>query len=377
MAVQRGLGTRWTVGLIAAAVLLVWVVPPAGATGTAGGTWPARRAPRGEWVTVSPSLGLRSHRVREYVTAEESRVVRAIEVMVRRLPRTRTDGRTLTDGAQWFVEPAAESSPVLGLQRRVLDEMATIVGASGGMAPGWQQVFVAARTQAYIRQALDQAGCDPGLARSGGVVLMGASVCDRRVVITNITGYAHLTHAGQQITAELEGRHERPIREVPHRLVVRAAGGLAHELVHSWRAAPLSGQVRADEPAWFAEGLAEFWAGIAVARALGPRHTYLTQHVLRSRDFADWARQCPLPLERYRAPTPFSAGCEYHVGLLAVERLHAVRPDLLGSAGALGKAASHATFAGWFREAYGISLDRFERETDAYIAAIRRAEARG
>lgn len=343
----------------------------------AGATAPARRAPRGTWVTVSPPFGRKERPVRRFLTAAERRVVSRIDAMVRRVPATVEPGTGVVGSARWLVEPSVESSKLFGLQRRVLGSLEAIVEAAGGMRAGWEMTFVVARTQRYIAESLASVGCEPGLVRTSGVVLMGASVCDRHVAVTNITGYLYLTSADQEITAEMEERPEPALRDVPYRLLVRASGGLAHEFVHSWRAAPLSGQVRADEPAWFAEGLAEFWAGIAVTRALGPGIPYLTQHVLRSRDFADWPSRCTQPLSQYRVPSALSAGCEYHLGLLAVERLHAMRPDLLGSAGALEKAASHATFAGWFRETYGISLERFERETDAYIAAIRRAEARG
>jgi hypothetical protein len=47
------------------------------------------------------------------------------------------------------------------------------------------------------------------------------------------------------------------------------------------------------------------------------------------------------------------------------------------SPAALATAGSFPTFAEWFARSYGISLDEFERQTDSYIAAIRRAEARG
>jgi len=116
---------------------------------------------------------------------------------------------------------------------------------------------------------------------------------------------------------------------------------------------------------------------VTYTRALGPRYSYLAQHVLRSRDFADWPSRCTQPLSQYRVPSALSAGCEYHLGLLAVERLHAMRPDLLAAAGSLQRAETFPTFAGWFEDAYGTNLGQFERETDAYIAAIRRADSRG
>lgn len=343
----------------------------------AGAASQVRRAPRGSWVTVSPPFGRKERPVRRFLTAEERRVVARIDAMVRRVPVPVEPGTGTVGSARWLVEPSLESSKLFGLQRRVLDSLEAIVEAAGGMRAGWDMTFVAARTQRHIAEALSSVGCEPSLVRTSGVVLMGASVCDRHVAVTNITGYLYLTSADQVITAEMEARPEPALRDVPYRLLVRASGGLAHEFVHSWRAAPLSGQVRADEPAWFAEGLAEFWAGVAVTRALGPRYSYLAQHVLRSRDFADWPSRCTQPLSQYRVPSALSAGCEYHLGLLAVERLHAMRPDLLAAAGSLQRAESFPTFAGWFEDAYGTNLGQFERETDAYIAAIRRADSRG
>ena len=351
-------------GLLAAVTTVLALFP--------AGPVAAARETRGAWVSVRPVLGSSRHAVREYLTAQERDVIRRIAADIRGLPAA--PGGAVSRGT-WHVEPAAASSPVLALQRKVLGEMESIAASAGGLPGGVDVTYVAARTQQYLRDTLAGLGCTPSLERTGGLVLLGASVCGRRIAVDNITGYVHLVSAGQRIDASLEARPEPPLRRLPHRLVVRAAGGMAHEFVHSWRAAPLGGAPRADEPAWFAEGLAEFWAGVAAVRAIGPRHTYAAQHVLRARDFADWAGACPGTLAQYRTPSSLGAGCEYHLGLLAVELLHARHGGLAASGAALARAGSHATFADWFAASYGVTVGEFEAEADAYIAGIRRAES--
>lgn len=321
---------------------------------------------------MRPPFGRAERPVRKFLTAGERRTIAAIEAMIRRIPVVPplTSSRAST---AWLVEPAVSASPMYALQRRVLSSLEGIVDASGGLREDWPLTYVSARTQDFIRQSLAEVGCAPALARTSGTVLMGASVCGRRVVVSNLTGYLHLTSADQAISSEMESRQEVPLRRMPHRLVVRASGGLAHEFVHTWRAAAVDGEVRSDEPAWFAEGLAEFWAGVATVRALAPRLTYTAQHVLRARDFADWRTACPGSLSAYRQPSSLAAGCEYHVGLLAVELLLTRHSDLTGAAGALARAPLFATSSEWFADAFGVGLTEFEREADAHIAAIRRA----
>lgn len=340
---------------------------PAGGDAVSAQTAPDRAA-TSRWVSVVPPAGKYAHPVRKRLTADELSVVRRISARVSALPT----GPATSAAVTWHIEPGLESAPLFLLQRRVLESLADTVGSPGIDASTGDVDIIAGRTQTYLRTEMASLGCEPGLARTSGVVLMGATVCGRRIILSNLTGYMFVDSPTQAITARLEARRAPALRSLPYRTIVRASGGLAHEYVHVWRAHSLGGEVRPDEPAWFAEGLAEFWAGVATVRALGPRHTYLAQHVLRARDYADWASACRAPLAEYRMSSPLSAGCEYHVGLLAVELLLARHSGLVDSARALGRAGDHDTFEGWFAATFGIGLGEFEREADAYVAAIRR-----
>lgn len=127
-----------------------------------------------------------------------------------------------------------------------------------------------------------------------------------------------------------------------------------------------------DEPLWFNEGFAEFWAEMAKVREFGDNDALLRFHVVRLRDFYDWARKCPGPLSRYRVDRGTS--CEYHLGTLAIEYLVANYGGLDATARAFRMDGRIATFAEGFKILFGISLEQFEFEADAYIEQIRQAE---
>ena len=326
---------------------------------------------RGKWVAVRLPLSRTVPRVRYFVTAAEMNVVASVQTMITSVP-TVTPGDEGPPGVDWIVEPTLERSAMANLQQTVMRQVASIVMGTGGFDTSWKTTVVVARTQEFIRQSLERLGCNPDLSRTGGTFMMGATICGRHVVVSNLTGFLFLGSAGQAVTREMESTREPLPGRIPYRYLLRTAGGLAHEFVHVWRAADLKGRVRGDEPLWFSEGLAEFWSGVGLVRTIGP-HSYLDHHVLRVRDFADWKTRCTGRLADYRAPSPLSDGCEYHLGLMAVEYLYSTRAHLAATAGALMRAEVHPTFADWFASEFGIPVDQFEAEADAYIKAVRRA----
>lgn len=274
----------------------------------------------------------------------------------------------------WFVEPSLSGSPTYALQRKILYALDRALESRFNFVESWPVSVIVARSQAFIARTLQDLGCVPNLARTNGVVLMGASVCDRHVIISNITGFLFLVRADQVITPALERRREPPLARVPYRIVMRNSSALAHEYTHIWRAAGLKGLVRPDEPAWFSEGFAEFWSGVGKVLAFRGRVPYETHHVVRLRDFVDWPAMCPLRLSAYRTVTPLANGCEYHVGEIAVEYLYAKYSSLEKTLNAFARAEDYETFEDGFKGTFGITLAQFEKEADAYIDGIRRAE---
>jgi hypothetical protein len=111
---------------------------------------------------------------------------------------------------------------------------------------------------------------------------------------------------------------------------------------------------------------------MAKVREFGDNDALLRFHVVRLRDFYDWARKCPGPLSRYRVDRGTS--CEYHLGALAIEYLVANYGGLDATARAFRMDGRIATFAEGFKILFGISLEQFEFEADAYIEQIRQAE---
>lgn len=244
-------------------------------------------------------------------------------------------------------------------------------GADGFTATAKVDIIVA-RTQAFIMSTLDRLGCKPNLSAFDGQVLMGAALCNRRIIVTNLSGYLFLTRPEQRITPEMERRREPPFFRTSYRIVARNSSALAHEWMHFYRMAGLGGRVAPDEPLWFNEGFAEFWAYMAKVREFGDSDALMRFHVVRLRDFYDWARKCPGPLSSYRIDRGTS--CEYHLGTLAIEYLVANYGGLEATAKAFRMDGRISTFAEGFKMLFGISLEQFESEADAYIETIRLAE---
>ena len=332
--------------------------------------------PAGRWVTVRPRLGYAPAPIRTYLTNTELEVVSRIQRMVDGL-RTSTRSPVESGAADWRVEQSALFSPTFALQRDVLIALDRTLERQVETTRDWPLSIVVARSQDFIRRTTARLGCVPNLARTNGVVLMGAAVCSRHVMISNVTGFLWLVRADQRISRTLERRKEPPLARIPYRIVMRNSSGLAHEFVHIWRAASVKGQVRSDEPAWFAEGFAEFWSSIAILLAFPGQIPYRTQHIVRLRDFVGWPSMCPHPLAYYRVVSSLANGCEYHVGLAAVEYLYSKYSSLEKTIDAFSRAGEYGTFAEGFEATFGISVSEFEKEADVYIQNLRRADAAG
>ena len=116
------------------------------------------------------------------------------------------------------------------------------------------------------------------------------------------------------------------------------------------------------------------WAGVSVVNVFKDRATYLDWHVLRLRRFVHWVDQCDRPLRDYRTVQQVTNGCEYFLGPLAIELLVARHGGLQNIVKVFHLHSSAQGFLGDFMQVYGMSIDAFEREADAYISKIRKAE---
>lgn len=334
---------------------------------------PGESFPAGKWVTVKPPLGLVPVPIVEYLTDEEQGVIRQVQRMVDALDVATGEAFEGYD-VTWELEPAVAGSSLLREQRKAIAALDRAIAADSPFMRKWPLHIVVGRSQKWLRRVLERGACTPDLSAWRGVILLGAAVCGRHYVVSNITGFLWVVRPGQRITARMEARPEPVLAKVPYRLVERASTALAHEYTHIWRAAGADGVVRADEPAWFKEGFAEFWAGIAKVLASGGRIPYETQHVVRMRDFFDWAPVCALPVAAYRTAVGSNSACEYHVGVIAVEYLYARYSSLKRTIDAFSLVGAYSTFEEQFQAVFGISLTDFEREASRYVARVRRVE---
>ena len=261
------------------------------------------------------------------------------------------------------------------LQRRVLFSLREMLEGADSVTTRWPVDIVIGRTQDYILGTLRALGCEPNLASQGGQILMGAAVCGRRFIVSNISGYLFLAQPGEGVTPEMEVLPEGPLFTRSYKIVARNSSALAHEWMHIYRAAGLEGRVASDEPDWFSEGFAEMWSYVAKVREFDRPDGFLRMHVTRLRDFSNWADQCPGPLQRYRQDGHLN-GCEYHLGTLAVEYLIANYGGLEKTTQAFREDGSKPSFAVGFEALFGITLDQFEAEANRYIETVRSAERR-
>lgn len=329
----------------------------------------AARDIEGTYVQVRPLIGSSTRTIRKFLTNVERDVLVKVDRRVRAVPARSFRNDALVT---WHIEDSARFSSTYQLQLRVLSSLRQMLAGADGFTANSHVDIVVGRSQAYIFSRLARLGCRPDLSAFDGQVLMGAALCNRRVIVTNLTGYLFLTRPEQRITPAMEVRREPSLYRTSYRIVARNSSALAHEWMHFYRLAGLGGRVAPDEPLWFKEGFAEFWAYIAKVRMFDGKDALTRFHVVRLRDFYDWARKCPGPLSKYRVDR--GTTCEYHLGTLAIEYLVANYGGIEATARAFRLNGQIATFAQVFQVSFGISLEQFEAEADAYIETIRQAE---
>jgi hypothetical protein len=353
-----------------ATIIVLLVAATGGADRNALAIWDEEI--QGSYVSVQPILGRSPRPIRVYLSTVERRTLERLEEVTRQVRnRPFVDDSLVT----WHIESVARVSPTMILQRRILFSLREMLEGADNVTARWPVDIVIGRTQSYILGTLRSLGCEPNLTAQGGQILMGAAVCGRRFIVSNISGYLFLTRPGQTVTPEMERRAEGPLFARSYKLVARDSSALAHEWMHIYRAAGLEGRVAPDEPEWFSEGFAELWAYVAKVREYRRSDGFLRMHVTRLRDFSNWADQCPGPLSRYRTDgNPY--GCEYHLGMLAMEYLVANYGGLEKTAQAFREDGSKPSFAVGFEALFGVSLDEFEVRANRYIDTVRAAARR-
>lgn len=324
--------------------------------------YPTRR------VSFVPAYGYSASRVSARLSQSELSIVSQLQKMIDKMPNESSHGDVLV----WRIEPTAQNSATLNLATRAL-----LIAQS--LLPVMQQngfpkiVVVVGRTQAFIRNEVAKLGCAPIAGTSSGFYLMGATVCNRSVIVINLTGYLFLRSLTQTITKFMEERPEPKLSSQSYLYVDRNISSLAHEWVHVARNRFSFGFVPDNEPAWFREGLAEVIAGFSIAKASNGQYRFAHFHITRLRKYVDWTSSCAASLRLYRSPRTPSNGCEYFSGAAAIELLIARYGGVERVVRLLSDIAETGDFFESFARIYGLTVSQFETRANSYIRYIRLA----
>ena len=215
------------------AAVLVLILIPASPTFAEDGV-------DGRYVQVKPLIGYAIRPIRKFVTFAEFEVIRKVDQRVRAMDDLDERGDAIV---AWHVESDVEYSPTYRLQQQILRSLRRMLVGVHGFTSGYKMDIVVGRTQGFIMSILDRLGCDPELSAFDGQILMGAALCNRRVLVTNLTGYLFLRNPDQRITVQMERRKEPPLFETPYQIVARNSSSLAHEWMHFYRMAGLGGEL--------------------------------------------------------------------------------------------------------------------------------------
>ena len=318
-------------------------------------------------VEITPPYGYATKPIRVRLSKSEQDMIRLLQNIAK---NWNSDFPPPQENLQWRIEASAERSRTLALSIDVLDATQAFYSVPAYI-DARPIVVIVARSQAFIKQQVASLGCRPSLERNGGQYQMGATICNRRVIVINLTGYFFLKSATQFITPTMEQRSEPLLSRTPFAEVDRNLSGLAHEWTHVVRSEFTNGYVPNDEPAWFREGLAEIISGLSRVRASNGRMSYLDFHVIRIRRFFDWTKNCVAPLRTYRRTGDAGVGCEYLRGAAAFEMLlarHGGIPKVIELSTSID---STNDFYASFRQVYGFSVTAFEKKADIYAQHIR------
>jgi len=281
-----------------------------------------------------------------------------------------------TDMAVFYIEPSAKDSPTLALGIKAMTKAGELL-ASPPTARLRKVAVIIGRTKAFITNTVRSLGCFPDFSGIGGSLVMGATLCDRQIIVINLTGYLFIKTRSQSITTEMESWPEPPLSATSYLYADRNIGGLPHEWTHVSRAYISHGLIADNEPAWFREGLAEIISGMARVRASTNGMTYLNFHVIRIRKFAKWPNACNKSIREYRSNGALVGGCEYLRGAIALELLVANYGGIPRLINLYEDMRLTADFFSSFQNVYKMSVSTFEHKADNYFKYISQAATYG
>lgn len=324
-------------------------------------------------VTIKPPYGYYASPVRVRLSRSEIDIIRRLQSLaVNWKPLSPPPSNLL----HWRIEPVAENSRTLALNVAAFDAARAFLSVPTNNATK-SIVVVIGRTQEFIRQQVNSLGCQPNLALFEGAYIMGATICNRSVIVINLTGYLFVRYIGQPITSQMEQKSEPPISAMSYIIADRNLSGLAHEWTHVARNRLTDGFIPDNEPAWFREGLAEIVSGLSRVKASNGRMTFLHFHVIRMRKFSNWPNNCGAHLSTFRDNSDHPGGCEYLRGAAALELLIANYGGLTKIVKLYSHLKESGDFLRSFSHTYGMSLSRFEARADNYARYISQAEHYG
>jgi hypothetical protein len=277
---------------------------------------------------------------------------------------------------KWYIEPGSEKSPTLELAIEALTEAQYLLSRPQ-LIDFSETSIVVGRTQKFLKETVSAQNCFPNLDFLNGDYLMGASICKRRVIVINLTGYFFVDSSSNLDLSLYETVPEPSLAKTPYLIADRNITSLAHEWTHRVRRLPSENPFAHNEPVWLSEGMAEIVGGLSLVKASGGKKTYLDFHVVRLRKFSNLQKTCLLSLTQYRMRSSKVSGCEYLRGAAAVELLLSRFGGIQNVNNLYDDSNLTGDFVQSFSNVYHMSLRAFEIRADKYMSYIWRADRAG
>lgn len=274
---------------------------------------------------------------------------------------------------KWYIEPGVENSPTLLLAKKAFTA-AQFLLRRPQTTDFSETSIVIGRTQKFLKKTVSEHNCYPNLDFLKGNYLMGATICRRRVIVINLTGYFFVKSPNDLGVAAFEKIAEPEMSKTFYLNADRNLASLAHEWTHRVRKLPSENPIAANEPVWLSEGMAEIVGGLALVKSSQGRKTYLDFHVVRLRKFSNIQKTCLKSLTEYRSRSTNVSGCEYLRGAAAVEFLLSRFGGIPNVNRLYDDADLTGDFVRSFSNVYGMSLRSFEIRADKYMAFMRQAD---
>jgi len=320
-------------------------------------------------VTVYPKYGYAPKPIKVRLSRSEIDVIKRLQIASFAPMAYPTNATSL---AVFFIDPGAKDSPTLALGIKSMIMAGELLASAPDGKPSKTAIIVG-RTQSFIADTIRSLGCNPDFSAISGALLMGATICNRQVIVINLSGYLFIKNRSQSLTTAMETAPEPPMSATSYLYADRNIGGLAHEWAHVSRSFISHGLIADNEPAWFREGFAELISGMARVRASTNGMTYLNFHVIRIRKFESWPNHCDKGTNNYRATSAILGGCEYLRGLIALELLVANYGGIKNLINLYDDMRVTADFFSSFQHVYKMSVSTFENKADNYFRYITQA----